>query len=114
VHIFLGARETHHLLEREFCPRRLEAVFPGELRWSLNCPRGSNRRDETVSFPGNRLDQVLATKSLKDFAQCRNVVCKITFFDNGLWPQRLHQIFFGDQMTVLLYEHSKSIEDLSS
>ena len=70
-----------------------------------------HRRDEAIAAPRHSLNKLWSVGALAErFSQQRNVLRQIAFFDEGLGPDFLHQIVFGNGPAIVFQQRNQYVE----
>ena len=79
--------------------------------WMLTSTRGegrTNRSSEAVAAAELGPDKFAVFA--KSFAQRGDLDLEVLFRDNDAWPHAVHELFFGDERSVGLYQGQEEIE----
>src|SRR5215475_14052690 len=75
---------------------------------------GPHRSDEPISALGNSFDVPLVIlRVLENPSQAPDVMGEVSLLDEGVWPERLHQLFLFQQMPPVFYQENKRLECLA-
>jgi hypothetical protein len=73
--------------------------------------RPVDRGHKPVTTPRHCLDKLHTTGTLTQcLAQQRNVLSQISFFNKCVWPDALHQVVFGDDLSAVFNERQQYVE----
>src|SRR6185503_18055818 len=75
-------------------------------------PRLARLGNEAVSATRYSLDKLRPSGSLAEcFSQERDVLSEISFLDEGVRPDALHQVVLGHDLPAVLYESNQYVEN---
>ena len=82
------------------------------IRVSLNIDL-PHRSNKSVSLPWNRLDQGVAVRvAPQGLAQNTDILAQVALFHEALRPEGLHHFFFFYELSAVLEEKQKGVENL--
>ena len=66
--------------------------------------------NESIAVPGYGFDVL---RRMEQFPQLRNAIVQVVIFDDRVRPYRLHERIFAHELSGILHQHAKSVEEFA-